>query len=62
MQVEGVVERSKEGVMHLMARGVIDRSPMLSRLTEETRPIDEPYPRHGHPRSVRVLPKSRDFH
>jgi error-prone DNA polymerase len=62
MQVEGVVERSKEGVMHLMARRVIDRSAMLSRLTEETSRIDEPYPRHGHPRNVRVLPKSRDFH
>jgi len=62
MMVEGEVQRSKEGVMHLMARRVIDRSALLSRLTEGALPADEAYPRHGHPRNVRVLPKSRDFH
>ena len=72
MQVEGVVERSKEGVMHLMARRVVDRSDMLGQLTEdrEMRPPmahadglkNPPDPRHGHPRNVRLLPKSRDFH
>jgi error-prone DNA polymerase len=62
MQVEGVVERSKEGVMHVMARRIVDRSALLSSLTEEAAKTDESYPRHGHPRNVRVLPKSRDFH
>jgi error-prone DNA polymerase len=62
MQVEGVVERSREGVMHLMARRVVDRSSLLSCLTEKTPATDEHYPRHDHPRNVRVLPKSRDFH
>jgi error-prone DNA polymerase len=62
MQVEGVVERSKEGVMHLMARKVFDRSAMLNDLTEAAPKTDQLYPRHGHPRNVRVLPKSRDFH
>jgi error-prone DNA polymerase len=60
MLVEGEVQRSKEGVMHLMARRVLDRSAMLGRLTEEA--LAEQPQRHGHPRNVRVLPKSRDFH
>jgi len=60
MEVEGEVQRSKEGVMHLMARRVFDRSELLGRLTE--RGLAEQPERHGHPRNVRVLPKSRDFH
>ena len=72
MEVEGEVQRSKEGVMHLIARRVFDRSAMLNSLTEGTLSprvlacADEaarpPDPRHGHPRNVRILPKSRDFH
>jgi len=62
MQVEGVVERSKEGVMHVMARRIVDRSALLTGLTDEAPKTDVPYPRHGHPRNVRVVPKSRDFH
>ena len=60
MEVEGEVQRSKEGVMHLMARRVFDRSAMLGSLTEE--PLAEQPQRHSHPRNVKVLPKSRDFH
>lgn len=72
MVVEGEVQRSKEGVVHLMAATVTDRTHELQRLSEEhdanvptprndefARPV---YPRHGHPRDVRILPKSRDFH
>jgi error-prone DNA polymerase len=72
MEVEGEIQRSKEGVMHLIARRVFDRSKLLGQLTDDqpvslpTSPADgprsEPDPRHGHPRNVRVLPKSRDFH
>ncbi len=72
MEVEGEVQRSKEGVMHLIARRVTDRSALLTGLTrdEPVRPAlshaDEvgrlPDPRHGHPRNVRILPRSRDFH
>ncbi|HET9397994.1 MAG TPA: hypothetical protein VFO45_04175, partial [Sphingomicrobium sp.] len=71
MEVEGEIQRSKEGVMHLIARRVFDRSALLGELTrDEFRPPLAPadvvknpiYPRHGHPRNVRVLPKSRDFH
>ena len=61
MEVEGEIQRSKEGVMHVIARRVFDRSDMLNRLTEGTMPMVEAA-RHGHPRNVRVLPKSRDFH
>jgi error-prone DNA polymerase len=60
MEVEGEIQRSKEGVMHVIARRVLDRSDLLNRLTEDSlRTLPE---RHGHPRNVRVLPKSRDFH
>ena len=72
MVIEGEIQRSKEGVVHLMATTIIDRTDELKRLSEEhdpnvpvarndefARPI---YPRHGHPRDVRILPKSRDFH
>jgi error-prone DNA polymerase len=71
MEVEGEIQRSKEGVMHVIARRIFDRSALLGRLTSDEfrpplAPTDEvkrpPYPRHGHPRNVRVLPKSRDFH
>ncbi|MCH7627778.1 MAG: error-prone DNA polymerase, partial [Proteobacteria bacterium] len=73
MLIEGEIQKSKEGVVHLMAARVIDRTAMLDRLTDQERvspPIsrgDEVHhpqrPRtHGHPRDVRVLPRSRDFH
>ena len=72
MLVEGEIQRSKEGVVHLMATNIIDRSDELSRLSETHQTnvpqpkIDEfarpHHPRHSHPRDVRVLPKSRDFH
>jgi len=75
--VEGRVQKSPEGVIHLMAFGVYDRSSELERLSEahSARLVLSPadhikhplYPRHAtqkrdHPRNVRVLPKSRDFH
>ena len=72
MLVEGEVQRSPEGVIHLMASRVSDRTAELSRLssTHDTNPLlsraDEflrpQHPRGSHPREVRVLPKSRDFH
>ena len=77
MLAEGEVQRSKEGVIHLMATRITDRTEMLDALGDgrEIRPdlcrADEvahpQLPRgyaaqHGHPRNVRILPKSRDFH
>jgi error-prone DNA polymerase len=70
MLIEGEIQRSKEGVVHLMASRVIDRTAMLDDLSlqgkassrgDET--LHPQRPRmHGHPRNVRVIPKSRDFH
>jgi len=82
MLAEGEVQRSKEGVIHLMATRIVDRTPMLDALGSERRfepelcradevkhpqiprgrTSDEHVQRHGHPRNVRILPKSRDFH
>jgi error-prone DNA polymerase len=73
MLIEGTIQRSKENVAHLMAETIIDRTEMLGSLSRhEPLPLpiargdEDPraYPpiRHGHPRQVRILPKSRDFH
>lgn len=65
MLVEGEVQRSPEGVVHLMATRIIDRSVELDRLSESHHADEAPRPpvrSHGHPRDVRILPKSRDFH
>ncbi|MFS0736377.1 error-prone DNA polymerase [Sphingomonas sp. 1P06PA] len=73
MLVEGQIQKSPEGVIHLMVDRVIDRSAELSRLSDDRIaevPLcradiglnPQPPPRGWHPRDVRVLPKSRDFH
>jgi error-prone DNA polymerase len=75
MEVHGEVQRSKEGVVHLMATTIINRTAELARLSETHDPnpqfaradeVNHPQaPRKatgGHPRNVRILPKSRDFH
>jgi len=78
MLVEGRVQRSSEGVVHLMTTNVIDRSMVLDRLWEADRSgsalsrneaetsdvagTSLPPPRHRHPRDARILPRSRDFH
>jgi error-prone DNA polymerase len=72
--IEGRIQRSEEGVVHLVAERLVDRSADLRRLSE-----DEEIVRSGdadavlhlqsedrrmphHPRNIRILPKSRDFH
>lgn len=71
MLVEGRVQRSAEGVVHLMVSNVIDRSAALDHLWQADRSglalsrdgaTTPPLPRHRHPRDARILPKSRDFH
>lgn len=73
MLVEGEVQRSKEGVVHLMASRVHDRSAEMARLSDthvakvQLSGADEfIHPQHprtsSHPRNVRILPRSRDFH
>src|SRR5258706_5484647 len=62
---EGKVQKSPEGVIHLMADNLIDRSADLRLLSGETIPKHKPVHSHvkgGHPRNVRILPASRDFH
>lgn len=81
MLIDGVIQRSKEDVVHLMVDKVTDASETLSRLSGAPALKPEPLPgdavRHpvydpnrptsahstrGHPRNVRILPRSRDFH
>jgi error-prone DNA polymerase len=57
---QGKVQKSPEGVLHLMVEHLVDRSTDLRRLYEEEAPL--PAPSHRHPRNVRILPPSRDFH
>lgn len=79
MIVDGELQRSREGVLHIMASRVLDRTEWLDHLsqTHEPRPLlsradaflHPQHPRHiarartsSHPRNVRLLPRSRDFH
>jgi error-prone DNA polymerase len=57
---EGKVQKSPEGVVHLMAERLIDRSADLRLLAGQELPVSKPVQRH--PRDVRILPPSRDFH
>ena len=59
MEVEGEVQRSKEGVMHLIARRVFDRSALLASLTEEapnlpTNAYPAPRPSAERPRPAEI--------
>lgn len=78
MEAHGVVQRVREGpvdVLHLMADRIVDRTAELDRLSEDHATLIEAGPgdkavhpvmsrlrSHGHPRNVRILPGSRDFH
>jgi error-prone DNA polymerase len=73
MLIEGEIQRSAEGVVHLMAKRITDRTEMLAHLSEADTlqpplapadTVNRPSipQRPGHPRNVRILPKSRDFH
>jgi error-prone DNA polymerase len=57
---EGKVQKSPEGIIHLMAERLIDRSADLRLLAGQDLPT--PKPVHRPPRDVRILPPSRDFH
>jgi error-prone DNA polymerase len=73
MLVEGKIQRSPEDVIHLVAERIFDRTSDLDLLSESPVPIPghlddildpraDPRGLHRHPREVRILPKSRDFH
>jgi error-prone DNA polymerase len=63
--VKGKIQRSPENVVHLVAESIFDRTAELDRISEDD--SDAPALRsneglHRHPRNVRVIPRSRDFH
>ncbi len=63
--VEGRLQRSDEGVTHIITERVADRISWLAGLdTPRARADELPPPRRppGHPRAERVVRKSRDFH
>jgi error-prone DNA polymerase len=72
LAVAGRVQKGPPGVIHVMAERLEDRTAELGRLSDahETATrlsrADEvlrpQIPRGGHPRNVRILPRSRDFH
>ena len=82
--IEGRIQKSVEGVVHLVAERLTDRTDEMSRLSDgslsekpvlpsgaaliEALPGERGVPAHTqpskarHPRNVRILPRSRDFH
>ena len=58
----GRIQRA-EGVTHLVVEDLIDWTPMLGHLSTDPTPGSGHSPTRGrHPRDVRILPGSRDFH
>ena len=62
MLVEGRVQRGEGDVVHLVAERIFDRSSELQRLSEDEMQNLPTNSSHRHPRNVRTVPKSRDFH
>jgi error-prone DNA polymerase len=62
MLVEGKLQRSPEGVVHVIAERIFDRSHELHRLSEDEIKTSPKHTSRGHPRNLRTVPKSRDFH
>jgi error-prone DNA polymerase len=63
--VQGRVQRSEEGVVHIVAENMDDASYLIGSLESPMARADElPAPRRttSHPRQERVVRKSRDFH
>ena len=72
IDAQGMIQRS-DNVIHVVAHHLTDRSDALERLSndrmevplahaDEVRKTIPHDPRGSHPRDVRVIPKSRDFH
>ncbi|MBG1233595.1 error-prone DNA polymerase [Aestuariivirga litoralis] len=66
MLVKGKVQRSEDNVVHLVAEQIFDRSEDLHRLSEDDQNVPswraQASSMHKHPRNVRSVLKSRDFH
>ena len=70
--IDGIIQRSDEGIIHIVIETISDRSfdllalsdeqlpPSFARADEVKRPVPEGRARH--PRNVSILPQSRDFH
>ena len=62
LAVTGKIQRG-EGVTHIVVSSLTDRSDVLARLAGMVGPMPKQGAHgHQHPRNVRVLPGSRDFH
>jgi len=63
MQVTGRLQRSPEGIIHVVADRLHDRTALMARISEATPATQKPSLRSpSHPRQERVVPRSRDFH
>ncbi|MGB5560558.1 MAG: OB-fold nucleic acid binding domain-containing protein, partial [Paracoccaceae bacterium] len=71
IDVKGYVQREAD-VIHIVAQHLEDRSDALHRLSNDPQEVQaarkdhgihpSPTSSHRHPRNVRIIPKSRDFH
>jgi len=64
IDVCGVVQREGD-VIHIIVNHLVDRTDVLDRLSNDipdAQMTTIPKGTHRHPRDVRVIPKSRDFH
>jgi error-prone DNA polymerase len=62
LQVTGRLQRSPEGIIHVIADRLHDRSALMARISEITPATQNPSLRSpSHPRQERVVPRSRDF-
>jgi error-prone DNA polymerase len=63
LQVTGRLQRSPEGIIHVIADRLDDRSSMMARIAEAPAGGEKPSLRGpGHPPQERIIPRSRDFH
>jgi len=63
LQVTGRLQRSPEGIIHVIADRLDDRSAMMARIAEAPPAGEKPSLQSpGHPRQERIIPRSRDFH
>ena len=69
VEVEGIIQSSPDKVVHLVASRLIDRTTDLAGLADDALRSREPelsgrtpVQKARHPRNVRILPPSRDFH
>ncbi|UXO83121.1 error-prone DNA polymerase [Brucella intermedia] len=63
IHIEGRIQRSPEGVVHLVAAKLQDRSAALIEMSgREAQRLVAPSQMAHHPRNVKIMPNSRDFH